>query len=65
MLEQATPQRRQEHDGFVVWDQQGLVVVWPDKHRSRFSWEALRHSCRCVECQEPQAERETLPQHFL
>jgi len=52
MTEKTTPQQGKEHDGFVVWDRKGLVVVWPDQHRSRFSWEALRHICLCVECRE-------------
>ncbi len=39
-----------KREGLVVWDQQGLVVVWPDGHSSRFSWTALRQGCPCPEC---------------
>lgn len=39
-------------DGMVVWDQKGLVVMWPDGHRSRLSWAALRAACQCAECRE-------------
>lgn len=65
MAEKTTPQKGQEQDGFVVWDQQGLVVVWPDKHCSRFSWEALRHICLCAECQKQRAGQKTLPERFV
>ncbi len=65
MTEKITPQKKKEQDGLVVWDQQGLVVVWPDKHRSRFSWEALRHGCLCAECREQHLGQETIPQHFV
>jgi hypothetical protein len=37
-------------EGLVIWDQKGVVVVWPDGHRSRLSWAALRAACQCVEC---------------
>jgi len=63
MAEKTTPQRGKEQEGFVVWDQQGLVVVWPDEHRSRFSWEALRHVCLCPECREHRAGQETVAAH--
>ena len=42
---------RTDPEGLVVWDQKGVVVVWPDGHRSRLSWTALRAACQCVECQ--------------
>jgi len=65
MTEKMTPQKGKEQEGLVVWDQRGLVVVWPDRHSSRFSWEALRHSCSCAECQEQYAGQETVSQHFV
>lgn len=37
-------------EGLVIWDQKGVVVVWPDGHRSRLPWAALRAICQCVEC---------------
>ena len=64
-MEKTTSQGGKEPDGFVVWDRQGLVVVWPDQHRSRFSWEALRHGCRCAECREQHAKQKTVSQHFV
>lgn len=39
------------HDGIIVWDQKGVVIMWQDGHRSRFSWQALRGNCTCTECQ--------------
>jgi DUF971 family protein len=57
-----TPQIRQEadrnsyagsdHEGMIAWDQRGLVVLWPDGHRSSLSWVALRAACQCAECHE-------------
>jgi DUF971 family protein len=64
MTEKLTPQKAKEPDGFVVWDQQGLVVVWPDQHRSRFSWEALRHLCVCAECREQHAGQHAVSQRL-
>jgi len=60
MTANTIPQKGQKLDGLVAWDQQGLVVVWPDKHRSRFSWEALRSICLCAECQELHAGRQSV-----
>jgi DUF971 family protein len=45
-----------EQDGIVVWDRKGVVVVWPDGHRSRVPWAALRAACQCAECR---AQRES------
>lgn len=39
-----------EREGLVVWDQKGLVVLWPDGHCGRFPWTALRQACLCAEC---------------
>jgi hypothetical protein len=39
-----------KREGLVVWDQKGLVVLWPDGHCSRFPWAALRQACPCAEC---------------
>ncbi len=47
-----------EHEGMVVWDQKGLVVLWPDGHCSRFSWVALRQACLCAECRKQREEKE-------
>jgi DUF971 family protein len=48
-----------EREGIVVWDQKGLVVLWPDGHCSRFSWAALRQACLCAECRQHQEKEET------
>jgi DUF971 family protein len=39
-----------DQEGLVIWDQKGVVVVWPDGHRSRLPWTALRAACQCPEC---------------
>lgn len=52
--ERAEPER----EGIVVWDQKGLVVVWPDGHCSRFLWSMLRHSCPCPECRKQRKDQE-------
>ena len=44
-------ENRQEREGIVVWDQKGVVVLWPDGHCCRFSWAMLRQACQCAECQ--------------
>lgn len=49
-------------EGIVVWDQKGLVVLWPDGHCSRFSWLALRQACSCSECQSQATSSHTPPQ---
>jgi len=38
-------------EAIIVWDQKGIVVMWQDGHRSRFSWQALRANCACGDCQ--------------
>lgn len=45
-----------EREGLVVWDHTGLVVLWPDGHRHRFSWTALRQACLCAECGQQRGE---------
>lgn len=41
---------RAREDGVIVWDQEGVVIVWADGHTSRFSWPFLRSACPCAEC---------------
>jgi DUF971 family protein len=50
-----------EREGIVVWDQKGLVVLWPDGHCSRFPWDALRRACPCAECRAQREEQQTAP----
>jgi DUF971 family protein len=38
-------------EGIIVWDHKGVVVMWPDGHRSRFAWSTLRALCTCAECE--------------
>jgi DUF971 family protein len=54
-----------EREGIVAWDQKGLVVLWPDGHRSRFSWLALRQACQCLECQKQKKESATDADHLV
>jgi len=66
MEKQQVPQQDSKHEGFVVWDQRGLVVRWADGASRRFSWEALRHLNGCPECQhQPFAAQSTSPQEFV
>jgi DUF971 family protein len=44
-----------DQEGLVIWDQKGVVVVWPDGHRSRLPWAALRAACECAECRAQRA----------
>lgn len=50
MVERKTLAKEKEREGTVVWDQRGIVVVWPEGHSSRFSWETLQHLSHCTEC---------------
>ena len=66
MEEQQVLQQENVHEGFVVWDQRGLVVRWSDGASRRFSWEALRHINGCPECQhQPLAAQSTSPREFV
>ncbi|MBI3303188.1 MAG: DUF971 domain-containing protein [Deltaproteobacteria bacterium] len=51
-----------EREGIVVWDQKGLVVLWPDGHCSRFSWDVLRQACLCAECRRQCEEQKADPE---
>ncbi|MBI3801769.1 MAG: DUF971 domain-containing protein [Deltaproteobacteria bacterium] len=46
-----------DSEGLVIWDQKGVVIVWPDGHRSRLPWASLRDACPCAECRKRQAGR--------
>ena len=39
-----------QQQGFIVWDQQGIVVRWADGSSHRFSWETLHHISLCEAC---------------
>jgi hypothetical protein len=58
-------QNEKEREGIVVWDQKGLVVLWPDGHCSRFSWVTLRQACQCLECQKQQKESAVDTDHLV
>ena len=51
-----------QSEGIVVWDQGGLVVVWPNGHANRFSWETLQHLSLCTECLEHGHPHRNFPQ---
>jgi hypothetical protein len=53
--------RRANQEPLVVGDQRGIVVVWPDQHRARFSWLELRQACPCAECRQQREEQEPPP----
>ena len=42
MLETSSQIPQQTQEGIVVWDQDGMVVAWPDGLARRFSWDLLR-----------------------
>lgn len=44
-------QSKANQDGIIVWDQNGIVIMWQDGHRSRFFWQDLRSNCACRDCQ--------------
>jgi DUF971 family protein len=64
MQEQTIPPSKKERDGVVVWDQHGLVVLWPDGYSSRFSWDTLRHLSLCRDCQTQTGQEDTASKHF-
>lgn len=57
MAERKTPTNTKDREGIVVWDQRGVVVVWPDGHSSRFSWEILQHLSLCTDCYDQSAQQ--------
>lgn len=65
MEQQQVPQQNSIHEGFVVWDQRGLVVRWADGASRRFSWEALRHINGCPACQPQPLAAQSTPREFV
>lgn len=61
MEEQQVLQQESVQEGFVVWDQRGLVVRWSDGASRRFSWDALRHINGCPECQHQPLAAQSMP----
>lgn len=57
MPQQAAHQGHTQHQGFIVWDHQGIVVRWPDGSSHRFSWETLHHISQCEACHEQSQRR--------
>lgn len=57
--------KKKEREGIVVWDQKGLVVLWPDGHCSHFAWEMLRQACQCLECQKRKKKAEVDTDHLV
>jgi hypothetical protein len=64
MQEQIILPSKKERDGVVVWDQRGLVVLWPDGYSSRFSWDTLRHLSLCLDCQTQTEPKDAVVQDF-
>ena len=65
MAERKTLTKEKKREGIVVWDQHGLVVVWPEGHSSRFSWETLQHISCCTECHTHSPQPPTTSYHAL
>jgi len=63
MTERKPFSREKEREGIVVWDQRGVVVVWPDGHSRRFSWETLQHISLCAECLEHTPQQRSVSQY--
>ncbi len=42
MLEMRKQMKSPTQEGIVVWDQEGMVIAWPDGLARRFSWDLLR-----------------------
>ena len=65
-MEKKTPLHREEtQEGIVVWDQRGLVVVWPDGKSNRFSWDTLRHVSVCQDCQKQSLPQSSMSHSFV
>ncbi|HXG20151.1 MAG TPA: gamma-butyrobetaine hydroxylase-like domain-containing protein [Methylomirabilota bacterium] len=57
------PRPDTKHEDLIVWDQKGIVIMWADGHRSRFSWATLRSACVCNDCQPQQFRDCSLEKH--
>jgi hypothetical protein len=57
----SVPEYREEHDGIVMWDRRGIVVVWTDGHRTYLPWAVLRAACQCRECRVEDRVEEAAP----
>jgi hypothetical protein len=64
MEEGKTGSSKRAREGLVVWDQQGLVVVWPDGQSRRFSWETLQHLSLCPTCHQHGAQQSSASQYI-
>lgn len=58
MLETTRQARQQTQEGIVVWDQEGMVIAWPDGLAHRFSWDLLRQLSMSKEISGQSAKQE-------
>ena len=64
MLEMRKQMNSQTQEGIVVWDQEGMVIAWPDGLARRFSWDFLRQLSLNKELSGQSAQQESaLVQH--
>ena len=59
MLEARTQTERKIQEGIVVWDQEGMVIAWPDGLARRFSWDLLRQLSMNKELSGQSAQQES------
>jgi DUF971 family protein len=65
MEKTASLRKEEAREGIVVWDQRGLVVVWPDGKSNRFSWDTLHQISVCQDCQAQGLGQNSAPYDYL
>ena len=59
MLEARMQTEQKIQEGIVVWDQEGMVIAWPDGLARRFSWDLLRQLSMNKELSGQSAQQES------
>jgi DUF971 family protein len=59
MLKTNKQTKSHTQEGIVVWDQQGMVIAWPDGLARRFSWDLLRQLSMNKEMSGQSAQQES------